>query len=303
MQVVTHDEAMALFDYGALVDFMDERHREPAALGVDSWLESDAGDGLLARTGFVPRGGLGVKLASVFPRNVDVPTVHSAYVLFDPDTGEERAVILGNALTWFKTACDSALGTRHLARSDSRTLVMVGAGSMAPHLVRAHRAVRPSIDRVLVWNRTPERAARVAAELGATATDDLAAAVASADVVSCATMTDDPLIHGEWVRSGTHVDLVGSFRPNMREADDDLLRSARIFVDSRATTLEKTGELAIPLATGAIEESDVRGDLYELASGTVEGRTGPDDVTVFKNGGGGHLDLMAAQFLLDRSGR
>ncbi len=303
MQVVTHDEAMALFDYGALVDFMDERHREPAALGVDSWLESDAGDGLLARTGFVPGGGLGVKLASVFPRNVDVPTVHSAYVLFDPDTGEERAVILGNALTWFKTACDSALGTRHLARSDSRTLVMVGAGSMAPHLVRAHRAVRPSIDRVLVWNRTPERAARVAAELGATATDDLAAAVASADVVSCATMTDDPLIHGEWVRSGTHVDLVGSFRPNMREADDDLLRSARIFVDSRATTLEKTGELAIPLATGAIEESDVRGDLYELASGTVEGRTGPDDVTVFKNGGGGHLDLMAAQFLLDRSGR
>lgn len=303
MRVITHEEALAAFDYGALIDFMDEQHRHEPAIVSDSWLESDLGDGLLARTGFVPGRGLGVKLASVFPGNVDLPTVHSAYVLFDPTTGEERALIVGNALTWFKTACDSALGTRRLARPDSRHLVMVGAGSMAPHLIRAHRAARPSVDRVTIWNRTPARAERLAAALGdvpCATTDDLEAAVRVADIVSCATMAVEPVLRGDWVRPGTHVDLVGAFKPAMREADDELLRTARIFVDSRETTLDGTGELAIPLAAGVISAADVLGDHYELATGAVEGRLTPDDVTVFKNGGGGHLDLMAAQFLLTR---
>ena len=303
VRLVTHAEAMEAFDYCALIDFMEEQHRHPPALVDDSYVESPGGDAMLARTGFAPGHGLGVKLAAVFPGNVNRPTVHSTYVLFDPSTGAERAVIAGNALTWFKTACDSALGARLLAPDESRVLLMVGAGAMAPHLIRAHRAARPSIERIEIWNRTRGRACALAAELAdldALVVDDLPAAVGRADVISCATMTVEPVIRGAWLRTGTHVDLVGSFRPDMREADDELLVAALVHVDSRDTTLVKTGELAIPLAAGTITADDVRGDLFELVAGDVVGRSSDADITVFKNGGGGHLDLMASQFLLGR---
>lgn len=298
MRLVTHDEAMAVLDYAALVDFMEEEHRQPPTLVGESWLASDEGDGLLARTGFAPGRGLGVKLATVFPRNTDRPTIHSVYVLFDPETGHEQAVIAGNALTWFKTACDSALASRHLARTDSRTLLMVGAGSMAPHLIRAHLATVPSLERVLIWNRTRSRARDLAPGLGAEIADDLESAVRDADVISVATMTTEPIVHGSWVRRGTHVDLVGAFTPAMREVDDDLISKARVFVDARETA-GPIGELAIPLASGVLTEADILADHHELVAGDV-GRNSDDEITLFKNGGGGHLDLMTARFILNQ---
>lgn len=302
MRLIDHELAMQLYDYGPLIDFMEAQHKlAPAHLG-EMWTQSDDGNGLLARTGFVPGSSLGVKIATVFPSNVSLPSVHTVYVLFDPDDGQEQAVIASNALTWFKTACDSGLGSRQLSREDSGHLVMVGAGAMAPHGIRAHRAARPSIERVTIWNRTRHRAEALAATLvgDITVTDDLQTAIESADIVSCATMTVQPLIKGEWLRPGTHVDAMGAFKPNMREVDDEVLRRARVFVDSRDSTFEHIGELKIPLAAGTITEDDVLADHYELAAGVVEGRTSADDITFFKNGGGGHLDLMAAQFLLTR---
>jgi len=307
MRLITHDEAMALYDYGPLIDFMEEAHRRPPALQGEMWLQSHDGDGLLARTGFVPGDGLGIKLAAVFPGNVAIPTIHTVYVLFDPDNGREQAVIASNALTWFKTACDSGLAARHLAREDANHLVMVGAGSMAPHCIKAHLAARPSLDRVTIWNRSPKRALLLAdllrAETGIdmSVAHDLGAAVESADIVCCATMATAPLIEGAWLRPGTHVDAIGAFTPDMREVDDEVLRRSRIFVDSRPSTIPHIGELMIPLASGVIGVDDVLADHYELATGAVEGRTGPEDITFFKNGGGGHLDLMAAQFLLSRT--
>jgi ornithine cyclodeaminase len=301
--LVTHQEAMERFDYGDLIDFFEAQHQRPRAIVVDSFAESTDGNGLLARTGFVPGEGLGVKLASVFPGNVGRPAVHSVYVLFDHETGEERAILVGNALTWFKTACDSALGSRRLARPDSTRLLMVGAGAMAPHLIRAHLEACPSIDEVTIWNRHVSRAREVAEELTdvePVVAEDLAAAVRDADIISCATMSVDPLVLGRWVRPGTHVDLVGAYKPDMREADDALLQKALVFVDSREGTLTQIGELAIPISTGAITAADVLGDLFELTTGAVGGRTSPDEITVFKNGGGGHLDLMAAQYLIGR---
>ena len=229
---------------------MEAQHKlAPAHLG-EMWTQSDDGNGLLARTGFVPGSGLGVKIATVFPSNVSLPSVHTVYVLFDPDDGQEQAVIASNALTWFKTACDSGLGSRQLSREDSGHLVMVGAGAMAPHGIRAHRAARPSIERVTIWNRTRHRAEALAATLvgDITVTDDLQTAIESADIVSCATMTVQPLIKGEWLRPGTHVDAMGALKPNMREVDDEVLRRARVFVDSRDSTFEHIGELKIPLA-------------------------------------------------------
>jgi ornithine cyclodeaminase len=173
---------------------------------------------------------------------------------------------------------------------------MVGAGGLAPHLIAAHLAVRPSLERVLVWNRTPAKAEAVATAAGATVVDDLAAAVPAADVISTATMTKEPLVLGRWLRPGTHLDLVGAFLPDHREVDGDAVVRAELFVDHREATLTEDGDLVIPLAAGLIRPDDVRADLYELCRGDVAGRTDPDAITLFENGGGGHLDLMTAQF-------
>lgn len=302
MEVVSHRAALELLDYLPLIDFFDAQHRMAPARTTDLYRDGGAGNGLLARAGSAPGAGLGIKLATIFPANTDLPTIHTVYVAFDPVTGEERAVILGNALTWFKTACDSALGTRRLARPDSRHLVMVGAGAMAPHLIRAHKAACPSIEKVTIWNRTPARAESLAAtldDLGAGVSTDLRGAVESADVLSCATMATDPLIEGAWLRPGTHLDLVGAYLPHMREADDEAIARSRVFVDWRSSALD-TGEICIPLSAGAISAEDILGDHYQLAAGAVPGRTCDADITLFKNAGGGHLDLMTAQYLLTR---
>ena len=302
MRVVSHREALSLFEYRPLIDFFDDCHRADPALVKDMYLADQAGNGLLARVGLAPRTGLGIKLATIFPRNTDLPSVQTVYVVFNPLTGEERAVIVGNAITWFKTACDSALGSRRLARAGASSLLMVGAGAMAPHLIRAHLAACPSIERVMIWNRTFARAQALAARLTeppAEAAADLRGAVESADIVSCATMTVEPLIRGAWLRPGAHLDLVGAYLPHMREADDEAAARSRIFVDSRPSAFE-TGEIKIPMETGVISETEVLGDHYQLASGAAAGRTSNDDITLFKNGGGGHLDLMAAQYLLTR---
>ena len=302
MQVVSHQDALELLDYGPLIDYFEGCHRQPPARVEDSYTDDGRGNGLLARAGFASGAGLGIKLATIFPSNVDLPSIHTVYVAFDPITGQERAVIVGNALTWFKTACDSALAARYLARPDATRLLMVGAGSMAPHLIRAHVAACPSVEEVSIWNRTTARAEALAAklaELDPKVTTDLESAVETADIVSCATMTVEPLIRGAWLRPGTHIDLVGAYLPHMREADDHALARSRIFVDSRQSAFD-TGEIGIPIASGAITAEDVIGDHYQLATGSVPGRTGHDDITLFKNAGGGHLDLMAAQYLLTR---
>lgn len=302
MQVVSHQDALELLDYEPLIDFFETCHRMAPARMADLYADDRGGNGLLARAGFATRAGLGIKLATIFPGNTQIPSIHTVYVSFDPVTGQERAVIVGNALTWFKTACDSALASRYLARPGATRLLMVGAGSMAPHLIRAHLASCPSIQEVTIWNRTTVRAEALATELAdlrPTVTADLKAAVEMADIVSCATMAVEPLIHGAWLRPGTHLDLVGSYLPHMREADDETITKSRIFVDSRNSAFD-TGEIAIPFDRGIIGAEDITGDHYQLATGTVPGRTGHDEITLFKNAGGGHLDLMAAQYLLTK---
>ena len=302
MQAVSHHDALKLLDYEPLIDFFDACHRLPRAHVGDLYADDGTGNGLLARAGFACGAGLGIKLATIFPENVDLPSIHTVYVVFDPVTGQERAVIVGNALTWFKTACDSALASRYLARPGATRLLMVGAGAMAPHLIRAHMAACPSIEQVTIWNRTTARAVALAdglADLDAVATTDLEKAVGSAHIVSIATMTVKPLIRGAWLRPGTHLDLVGAYLPHMREADDDAIVRSRVFVDSRDSAFD-TGEIGIPIDAGVIAAEDVLGDHYQLATGAVPGRTDHDDITFFKNAGGGHLDLMAAQYLLTK---
>ncbi len=251
-------------------------------------------------------GAVGIKIVTVYPDNGrrDLPAVLGTYLLLDGRTGAPRAVIDGRMLTLRRTAAASALAASRLARPDARRLVMVGTGALSPHLARAHAAVRP-IKEVLVWGRRRDRAEAVArilaAEgLDARAADDLADAVRGADVVSCATLASEPLVRGEWLAPGTHLDLVGGFTPTMREADDEAVRRARIFVDTREGALHEAGDLVQPLADGVIGPAAILGDLFDLARGTVAGREAPDEITYFKSVGTALEDLAAAELVVSR---
>lgn len=306
MRHIDSQLARQLFDYRPLVESLRDQHQGLVPSVDDLYMEQPSGDGLLVRAAWRSGDRLGVKLASVFPKNPEsgLPSVHGVYVLFDGTNGEPTATIDGTWLTWFKTACDSALGASYLARDDAETLVMVGAGAMSPHLIKAHLTVRPSIRSVFVWNRTASRAddvrRRLQVDADVAVADDLESACRGADVISVATMSTTPLIAGAWLRPGTHLDLVGAYTPTMREADDEAMAKADVYVDLRETTVDAIGELMIPIAAGVMQATDVLGDLFELCSGRVPGRTSSDQITLFKNGGGGHLDLMTASFVLDR---
>jgi len=248
---------------------------------------------------------LGIKIVTVFPGNADrgLASVIGSYLLLDGTTGQALAMLDGTMLTLRRTAAASALAARFLARPDASVLAMVGTGALAPHLVRAHCAVRP-IREVRIWGRSPDKAEALAARLSAEpaaqgvtimAVADLATAVRGSDVVSCATLSKAPLVRGGWLKPGAHLDLVGGFRPEMREADDEAVRRASVFVDTRQGACKEAGDIVQPLRSGVLSEADVRGDLYELARGTVPGRRGADEITFFKSVGTALEDLAAAQ--------
>jgi ornithine cyclodeaminase len=292
-----------LLPYVELVEAMAQGHlRSQAEVRRVVYSPEGAGETFLALTAWQPGEAMGVKLVTVFPQNLAAgrASVQGVYVLFDGADGSPLAVIDGTALTYRKTACDSALGSRFLSRPDSRAMLMIGAGGLAPHLIAAHRAVCPSIENVLIWNRTRARAERLAAAIGGEVAGNLEDAIPEADIICSATMAQQPLISGRLVRPGTHLDLVGAFKPDHREIDDDVIRRGRVYVDSRLAAVEESGDLVIPLASGLMTLADIHGDLFELCHASVPGRTDPDQITVFENGGGGHLDLMAASLLWSR---
>ncbi len=252
-------------------------------------------DVLLSRAAWIDGLGVAVKSVTVFP--AQVPSVQGAMLLFDDATGAVEAVIDSALVTRWKTVADSLLGAQILARPDARRLLVIGAGAVAEGLVAAYPVLFPGLE-VEVWNRTAARAEALAVHAGVRAVADLPAAVERADIIAVATMAKTPVLRGEWLRAGQHVDLIGAFTADMREADDAALQRSRIFVDSVATTVGHIGELMIPLASGAIARDDILGDLYDLAQG-AEGRVSPEDITLCKNGGGAHLDLMVGRVILD----
>lgn len=315
MHVIDAETVHERLHYPGLIEAMERAHRDSPPWidrtlmqGPDHGVHQ--GEAFLVLPAWFPGRAMGVKMATVIPRNADAgrPTIHASYQLFDGDTGEPRANIDGTALTLRKTAADSALGSRLLSRSDSGTLLMVGAGALAPHLIAAHQAARPSLRRVLVWNRTPHHRdslveALRAEEIDAEAVDSIADAIPEADIICCATGTMEPLIKGQLLQPGQHLDLVGSFNPSMRESDNDCVRRARLFVDFRASTVDAAGDLFHPITDGVIEESDVVADLFELCGGRQSGRGNEAEITLFKNGGGAHLDLFAAEHLVEQIDR
>jgi ornithine cyclodeaminase len=305
--VVGDEELAAVLDDRSLVECLREAFRE----GAESPLREHYDVGapgtegtLLLMPAWQPGRSLGVKVVTVFPGNVarGRSAVQGSYLLLDAQTGTPRALMDGAALTRRRTAAASALAATYLARADSATLVMVGTGSLAPHLVAAHAAARP-IREVRVWGRSPEKAAALAARLDrpglrVTAAKRLEEAVRAADIVSCATLSAEPLLHGPWLRPGTHVDLVGGFTPAMREADDDAVRRSRVFVDTPAA-LEEAGDVVQPIARGLLRAEDVA-DLFDLVRGARPGRQGSDEITLFKSVGVALEDLAAARLAFAR---
>jgi ornithine cyclodeaminase len=261
---------------------------------MPAWTTSASSDGAF----------LGTKIVSVFPDNSarGLPAVQGVYVLQSGETGAPLAALDGARLTLWRTAAASALAARFLARSNASRLLMVGAGALAPFLVKAHRAVRP-IAEVTLWNHRRAGAERLAQALAgegvnAAVADDLEQAARNADVISCATLSTAPLIKGEWLRAGQHVDLVGAFNLHMREVDDAALRRARIFVDGEAA-LNEGGDVAVAIANGAIARNDIVADLAALCAGAA-GRRGDEEITLFKSVGAALEDLAAAMLVWRR---
>jgi ornithine cyclodeaminase len=204
-------------------------------------------------------------------------------------------------LTLWRTAAASALAATYLAREDASHLVLIGAGALAPYLARAHATNRP-IKKVSIWNRSAPRAQGLAKELGnekfsVEVVSDAERAVRAADIVSCATLSTEPLVQGQWLKAGAHLDLVGGFRPVMREADDDAVKRARVYVDTRGGALKEAGDLVIPIARGIFRETDVQGDLFDLCRGTAKGRASGSEITLFKSVGTAIEDLAAAMLV------
>lgn len=301
-----------LLDYTYLIEALRGAHAGQGMPLLDRRITDAGGNMFVNLTAWSPGRAIAVKLVGVFPENggrsPPEPSIQGIVVLFDGETGKALMTCDGAEMTYRKTAADSALGASLLARRDARTLLVIGAGGLAPHMVRAHRAARPELDRFLIWNRSLEKATAVADELsneGITvevqvSLDD---ALAMADIVSSVTMATAPLIKGALLKPGTHVDLVGSYLPDMREADDDVMsRAALICMDIREGH-DSTGDIIQPMANGVIRFEDIRADLFELATGAHPGRVSESDITVFKNIGGGHLDLFAAMALHQRAAK
>jgi ornithine cyclodeaminase/alanine dehydrogenase-like protein (mu-crystallin family) len=313
MQHLNADTVHALLDYPGLVEALRLAHRDGSMPQSRVQVLSDSGNEtnkFVSLVAWASGDVIAVKLVGVFPNNpslpVPEPSVQGLVTLISGKTGAPLMTCDGAALTFRKTAADSALAVDLLARKDAKVLLVLGAGGLAPHVIEAHTSVRPSISRVMIWNRNPQKAIDVAARLkhlppDISAIDDLDDALVQADIVCCVTMATEPLVRGALLKSGCHVDLIGAYMPEMREADDDVARRAgRIFVDTRSGC-EGSGDVAEPLSRGLITREQIAADMFDLCQGKHAGRASDGEITMFKNVGGGHLDLFTARHLLARS--
>ena len=296
--MIPFEAGEAVLDWIGLTDALAEGHRLPKAEIGDTFLYR-GDDTLLNRSAWIDGLGIAVKSATVFPGNPakGAPMINGGLTLYSDVLGTLEAIVDFHLVTKWKTAGDSLLAARRLARPDSRKILIVGAGNQGRALHAAYSAAFPQAS-FTVWNRTEDNARKMAAEIpGLSIADDLATAVSAADIITSATMSTDPLIKGDWLRPGQHIDLIGAYRPDMREVDDAALLGARVFVDSFDTTIGHIGEINIPLEAGTITRDHLIADYYDLDRFQ---RTSDEEITLFKNGGGAHLDLMTSRYILDR---
>lgn len=305
MLLLSEDQTRDALPFPDLIDALAEMFRSGCVMPTrhhhDFDIPGEPDGTMLLMPAWVPGGYAGVKVVNVVPGNSErnLPAVHGQYLLSDARTGEMLAMIDGGELTARRTAAASALAARYLARSDARHLLVLGTGRLAPNLIAAHMAIR-SIEEVTIWGRSREKTSQFANELDAQlpirirAAANLRDALAEADIVSAATLSTEPLIRGGVLKPGAHVDLVGAFKPSMRESDDDLIKRAEIYVDTREGCLSEGGDIVQPLKSGLITAADIKADLYELCRGEHPGRQSDETITMFKSVGAALEDLAGA---------
>ncbi len=309
MLVLGREEIVSLAPLPRLIDSLEEAFQGDLVAPPRYVGHVPGGTGerlLLLMPAFDGRGAGVVKLATVYPDNdgADVPRIQAAIVVFS-ERGTPEAVLDGTLVTRLRTGAASALASRYLSRRDSKHLVVVGTGALAPFMAAAHCAVRP-IERISVWGRRLDRAHATGEAIRANAppnvevlvTESLELAMRDADIVSCSTSSSEPVVRGRWLRPGTFVDLVGSFSPVRREADDDVVRRARLFVDTFEGALTEAGDLLEPLRRGVIERAQIEGELADMVCGRVRGRLSESEITLFKSVGTAVEDLAAARLIV-----
>jgi ornithine cyclodeaminase len=308
MLTLDANQVAAALPYDQLIDALANAFGNDSEVPLRAHHEVLLPDGnpgtLLLMPAWQPGGNMGVKIATVFPDNAaqGFPAVFASYILMSAETGVPVAVLDGTEITLRRTAAASALASRFLSRSDSSRLLMVGTGNLAPHLIAAHATARQLTD-ICIWGRRREAAEKLAGTLASSSfsvavADDLGQAVANADIISCATLASEPLVAGEWLQPGQHLDLVGAYKPDMREADSQAVARAEVFVDTRAGALSEAGDIKLAIDDGSIQEGDVRGELKDLVSGNARGRTSDEAITLFKSVGTAIEDLAAAELVL-----
>jgi ornithine cyclodeaminase len=313
MRVIDADQVRTRADLPGLIDCLERAFRDGATVPPRAVLDIPGGSGdgqFLVMPAFAPDGSAAVKLVTYFPGNAGrgLPTVQAAIVAFS-EGGTPVAVLDGTTVTRLRTAAASALASKFLSRADSSRLTLVGTGALAPWMAAAHAVVRP-IERIDVWGRRAERVAAtveavrelVKSRVEVRAAPSLDESVRAADIVTCATSSPTPLVEGRWLKPGSHVDLVGSFTPSTREADDEAVRRARIFVDTFEGALAEAGDLLDPIARGVIGRERIEGELADLVRGRVAGRQTVEEITLFKSVGTALEDLAAAWLLLESVG-
>ncbi|NML75457.1 ornithine cyclodeaminase family protein [Rhizobium sp. S-51] len=304
MLVLHEGETAQALKWAELIDAIERMFRSSCVMPVrhhhDVAVPGEANATLLLMPAWVPGDYIGVKLVSVFPDNHlrGLPAIFGSYILSSGKTGKMLAVVDGGELTARRTAATSALAAKYLAREDASDLLVVGTGRLSLNLIQAHSAVRP-IGRISIWGRNPANAEKTAEDARAlgfavSVSTDLESAVRTADIISCATLSHEPLVHGAWLKPGAHLDLIGAFKPTMRESDDEAVRRASVFVDTRAGAMSEAGDILQPLKAGIITEADIRADLFDLAVARHAGRTSAEEITLFKSVGAALEDLAGA---------
>jgi ornithine cyclodeaminase len=304
MLVLNEEQTRAALTWSELIEALavmfDDACVTPVRHHHDMEVPGEQNATLLLMPAWVPGRYAGVKILSVFPDNAkrSLPAIFGTYLLSSATTGEMLAAIDGGELTARRTAATSALAARYLAHPQAKELLVCGTGRLSLNLLQAHAVTRP-LERFRIWGRNRNNAEKIAAEarqigLRAETVDDLEAAVRTADIVSCATLSNEPIVSGEWLKPGAHLDLIGAFKPSMRESDDAAIRRASVFVDTRAGAMAEAGDIVQPLKSGVLTEAGIKAELAELIRGKHLGRTGNSEITLFKSVGAALEDLAGA---------
>lgn len=312
MKMISAADVQQTLDFPSLVEALRDAFRSDVVVPVrhhHTMARAEEPDAtLLLMPAWQGEEQVGVKMVTITPGNSDrgLPAVAGIYILMEGKTGAPLALVDGPMLTLRRTAAASALAADYLAAKDTQKMVMVGTGALAPHLIEAHAAVRP-ISQVTLWGRNPAKAEKMAAELSREGlrvdfTDNLEAAVKEAQLISCATLSTEPLVKGDWLQAGQHLDLVGAFTPQMRETDDTAISKAKVFVDTREGATKEGGDIVQPLASGALTLDDILADLPQLTRNSGPATDYSRDLTLFKSVGTALEDLAGAQLAVKRCG-